>query len=278
MVAASPYSQWDPAAPVLVGAAHALVLFAVAFARLRARGRADHAPWSRAALFVLAIAALTVALVSPLDAVGDDYLLSAHMLQHALLLDVVPALVLLALRGPLLVFFPPPAVLRDLGHVRPLRRAVSTLLRPRWSFALWLAVLVLWHVPAVYELALRHAGVHDLEHATFLLVGFLVWFQLLDPLRRGTLSGAGRAGYALALITASHLLLHPALHGSGPLYSTYADQPRRLLGLSPLSDQHWAVVVMTVDQALTLGTLLVVLALPNRREVGRFVRGEPALD
>src|SRR5213080_1050893 len=88
---------WDPAWPVLLSAAVALALFAQAFRRLRARSRSDHAPWSRAGLFALGVTLLTLALVSPLDAAGEKYLLTAHVVQHALLLDVGPALLLVAI-------------------------------------------------------------------------------------------------------------------------------------------------------------------------------------
>src|SRR5439155_7288086 len=94
VTAASIASEWEPAAGPIAAGAVALLLFALAFARLRRRGRRDHATWQHAAVFVLGVSLLVLALVSPLDAVGDDYLLSGHMLQHAILLDAGPALVL----------------------------------------------------------------------------------------------------------------------------------------------------------------------------------------
>src|SRR5712692_6584618 len=118
-------SAWNPAPLVLIGAGLALLLFAKVFVRLRRRGRADHAGWSRLALFLLAVTLGTLALVSPLDAVGDSYLLSGHMLQHVLIGDVAPALALVALRGPLLFFFLPRFVLRPLARLHWLRRLLA---------------------------------------------------------------------------------------------------------------------------------------------------------
>ena len=92
---------------VLFGAALALLLFAQAFLRLRRRGP-DLAPWSRALLFAAGLALLVLPLVSPLDHLGDEDLLSAHMLQHVLIGDAAPALLLVAVRGPLLFFLLPP--------------------------------------------------------------------------------------------------------------------------------------------------------------------------
>src|SRR5439155_17665176 len=131
----------------------ALVLFACAFRRLRARGRADHAGWDRAALFGLAVGAMTLALVSPLDTVGEDYLLSGHMLQHVLIMDVGPCLALAALRGPLLLFVIPRDLLAAGARLSPLRRLLRFLLRPPWSLAVRPAALVCWHVPAASEFA-----------------------------------------------------------------------------------------------------------------------------
>jgi Cytochrome c oxidase caa3 assembly factor (Caa3_CtaG) len=88
----APASAWnfDPAALTLLSLA--ATFFVRAFWCLRARGRRDHAPWGRVILFALALTSVAAALLSPLDAIADDYLISAHMLQHLLLGDVAPAL------------------------------------------------------------------------------------------------------------------------------------------------------------------------------------------
>src|SRR3954465_5907752 len=98
---------------MLVAAAGAvmLLLFARAFVRLRRRGRADHAGWSRVVLFVAAVALGMVPLLVPL---GDEASLSAHMLEHVSIGDAAPALALVALRGPLFFCFLPPVALRRL--------------------------------------------------------------------------------------------------------------------------------------------------------------------
>src|SRR3954468_11892432 len=257
-------AAWEAAPLPIAGALVALALFAQAFVRLRRRGRTDHADWDRAALYVAGVAAITLALVSPLDAVSDEYLLLAHMGQHLLIGDVGPALVLLAIRGPLTFFLLPPPVLRTLAPIRPLRSALSFLMRPKIAFTLWVATMAAWHVPGAYDYAIAHERVHDLEHLSFLVVGFLVWSQLIDPARRGALSvPAGRVLYAACLFAAGHIVVHPILFGGGALYKPYVRQDERLLGLSALADQHWAGVTMTIDQVLTLGTLCLVLLWPH---------------
>jgi len=235
------------------------MLFAQGFVRLRRRGRSADAGWDHAALFVLALACGVLPLVSPLDGIADDYLLSAHMLEHVLIGDVAPALATLAVRGPLVFFLLPAAWLSALAGVGPLRSALGFLLRPKVAFVLWGATVAAWHLPAAYNFALAHETVHDLEHASFVVVGTLVWAQLVDPARRGELTAAGRVLYAWGLFAVVHLTVHPFLLDGSTHYGPYAGQPDRLLGLSPLADQHWAAWVMTVEQLAAFGLLTAIL-------------------
>jgi cytochrome c oxidase assembly factor CtaG len=255
--------QLDPR--VLAAAALALVLFAQACRRLRRRGRADLAGWSRAGLFVLGIAIATLALVSPLDPIGEDYLLSGHMLQHVLIGDLAPALLVVALRGPLLVFVLPREVLRPLGHRQMPRRVVAYLLRPRVSFAVWALGIGLWHIPAAYDYALDHQLVHNLEHLTFMLGGLLAWAQLVDPARRRALDPHGRLVCAASMVVAAQALAAVLVLSSGPLYSSYAAEPHRLLGLSPLHDQQLAGALMVVEQMMSVGVFATVLLARRTR-------------
>ncbi len=165
-------NEWQLDPGVLAGAGVALAFFAQGWLRLRRRSRAG---WDRAALFCLGIAVATLALVSPLHEIGEASLLSAHMLQHVALGDIAPALLVVALRGPLTFFFLPAALLRRLARLRPLRRALSLLLRPRVGFGVWALTLGLWHVPAAYDYALTHPLAHELEHVSFMTGGLLVW-------------------------------------------------------------------------------------------------------
>jgi len=241
----------DPVA--LAAALVAALCFAAGVRRLRARGRADLAGAGRIALFALALAAGTLALVSPLDPAADR-LLSAHMLQHVLLGDLAPALLVVALRGPLLFFAVPRRVLAAVARVRPLRRALGFLLRPSVSFGFWAASLAFWHVPAVYGAALESPGLHVAEHASFFLGGLLVWSQLVDPSGRRALGDTNRLFYALGVFACSQVLVNTLILSYRPLYPAYAGQDHPLLGLTPLADQQAAALVMMAEQILTFGT------------------------
>jgi putative membrane protein len=253
---------WEAPAPVLAGCLVALALFGQAFWRLRQRGRTDHAGWDRAALFVAAVALTYLALASPLDGLGDRYLISAHMLQHVIIGDLAPALGLLALRGPLTFFLLPAPLLSALAGFHPLRAFLHWLTGPWVALPLWIAAMWAWHVPRVYDYAATHQAVHDLEHLCFVVVGVLVWMLLIDPARTGRLPVAGRIGVAVAVFAAGDPV-SAGLISSGASYPHYVAQPHRVFGLTPHGDQVLAGVVMLVEQIATLGSCCAVLLWPH---------------
>jgi putative membrane protein len=261
---------------VLAGSALALILFAQAWIRLRRRGRPDLAGYDRLALFVTAVVLGTLALVSPLDPIGEEYLLSAHMLEHVLIGDAAVALAMVALRGPLVFFLLPPFILGPLARVGQLRSFLAFLLRPKVSFLVWAAVFAGWHYPPAYDYVLDHQVVHDLQHVTFVIAGILVWAQLVDPARRGELRRSGRIAFAVALFACGQILSDILIFSFDPLYPAYAAQDERLLGLSPLADQQLAGIVMMVEQTLTLGICVALLLHASHRELVRHEAAESA--
>ena len=268
MVATNLAGAWEAPPFVIAGAALAAILFTQAFVRLRRRGRTDLAGWDRPVLFGLGLAAIVLPLVSPLDEIGDD-LLSAHMLQHVLIGDLAPALLVLAVRGPLCLFLLPPPVLRPLAGLRPLRAVLSFLLRPLVSLTVWAAIILGWHVPSAYDYVLAHPVIHDLEHVSFIFAGTLAWTQLVDPARRQRLRAPGRILFGVAMIVLMHPVMDSMLFSRSALYPAYADRADRLWGISPLTDQRLAGAIMIVEQLLTVGTCIGVLLWPylkRRRE------------
>ena len=235
---------------VLALCALACVLFAQAVVRLRRRGRPDLASWPRVGLFALGIALVVVALV-PFDDLADENL-AAHMTQHVLIGDLAVALLVLATRGPLSLFLLPPAVLAPLAR-SPLRRLLSTLLRPRVAYALWAGNLAFWHVPWLYDIAVAHEWVHYTEHACWSIVGLLAWTVLLDDRR----SAGRRVALAAAMFASGTILTDVLVFTFHPIYPAYPS----------LSQQQLAGVVMMAEQVLTLGTLAFVLLRPRFRHV-----------
>ncbi len=260
-------SSWSLAAGPVAAAVVGLALFAQAFLRLRRRGRADHAPWGRAVLFTAGVGLSVFPLVSPIDPLSDRYLLSVHMCEHLLLGDAGPALMVCAVRGPLALFLLPGYLLGPLARTGWLRRGVGFLLRPRVSLAVWVTAMACWHIPAAYDYTLTNQTVHDLEHLTFAIAGVLVWTQLIDPMRHGRLRVPQRLLFALTLFVFGQLLSDVLIFTFHPLYPSYANQPARVMGISPLLDQRLAGLAMMLEQAVTLGTCAILLArqVPGRR-------------
>jgi putative membrane protein len=234
-------------------AALALALYGRAFVRLRARSGRAHARGRDALLFAAGTAASLLALVSPVDAIGEDQLLSAHMLQHLLLGDIGPLLLVLGSRGPIAVFLLPTPVLRVVAR-GPIRSVVSFLLRPRVSLLVWLGSLGGWHVPAAYDAAVANTVVHAAEHSCFALAGVLAWTQIV----RGRLSPGQRAAFAFALLAASGILAE-ALVALHPIYPHYARLLDRPFGWTAGQDQSRAALLMMAEQIATLGTAMTFL-------------------
>ena len=239
--------------PVALAAVAAL-LFAQGAVRLRRRGRADVAGWDRAALFGLGLAVTVAALVGPMDRWSDTHL-AVHMLQHVLIGDLAPALTIVAVRGPLLVFLLPAQVLAPLARSSRVRAVLSTVLRPRIAFGLWAANLAIWHVPYLYDLALRHDSVHYVEHACWVVAGLIVWTLLVDPGSHRRLTVGGRIALAAAMFAAGQVLTDVLVFSFHPLYPAY---PGR-------TDQQLAGIAMMAEQLVTLGALAFVLLRPRMR-------------
>jgi cytochrome c oxidase assembly factor CtaG len=235
-------AAWNPAPLPLAAGAVALALYAQGFARLRRRRR-EHATLGNAALYATGVVVSVLAVVSPLDQVADERLLSMHMLQHLLLGDVGPLLIVLGLRGPLLFFLLPAAVLSALARIEPLRRLGSSLLRPHVAAAMWLLAVAGWHIPVAYDAAAAHPALHSVEHASFALAGLLVWIQIVDPSRSRRLTPGRRAAFAAALLAAGTVLAEVLLVAA-PLYPRYPSA----------GDERRAALLMMAEQMATLGT------------------------
>jgi putative membrane protein len=245
----------------VAAAALAALLFLQGFVRLRRRGRPDLAGWDRLALFAAGLGVSLFAVVGPLDRLADDKLLSAHMGQHVLIGDLGPALMVTAVRGPLLVFLLPAAVLAPLARSTGVRAVVGTLLRPRIAFSLWAANLAIWHIPYLYDLALEHQKLHDFEHLCWAFAGILVWTLLVDPGSHRRLSIGGRVALAASMFAAGQILTDVLVFTFTPLYPAY----HGAYGISAVTDQQLAGIVMMVEQLLTLGTCVAMLLRPRWR-------------
>ncbi|PYM60866.1 MAG: cytochrome c oxidase assembly protein [Candidatus Rokuibacteriota bacterium] len=249
-------------------------LYVSGWRRLRARQPAILAPGWRLAAYLAGIAGIAIALLSPLDPLAD-VLFTAHMLQHQLLLMVAPPLLLLGNPYPFVVWGLPHGVRMRLGTTL----SATSGLRAAWRTLTWMPVaatlyvlaLFGWHYPALYEAALEHRLLHDLEHLSFFGSAVLFWWPIVNPaprLRRLTtgLQYGYRIGY-LVLATGLNTLLGAVLAMTERvLYPTYAAAPRLLEDWSALDDQAFGGGVMWSGSHMYLLAILVLVA--------RFLRAE----
>jgi putative membrane protein len=191
----------------------------------------------RKASFALAVLLLLVAFETPLETIGLHYLLTGHLLQNVILAEWAPGLAVAAL---------PPALAAAIGRARP----VAIVTHPLVALPLWLLTYFAWHLPPIYDYALRHSGsVLHLEHLSYFVTGVAMWWPVLHDAPRRLPSGL-KAGYVFAaFVLASPIGLLLALV-SRPVYTFYRDAPERLWGWSALTDQQIAGLTMAAEQAL----------------------------
>jgi cytochrome c oxidase assembly factor CtaG len=200
------------------------------------------------------ILALAIALLSPLDAIGDRWLLSAHMAQHVLLSDIAPVLLVLGLRAPIL---PLGLSRRALRAVAPtggrFGRLLAVATSPWVAIPLWAIATWVWAIPAMFDFAAQHTAAHAFEHATLFYTGLALWWLIIDPLPRARLRAGGQR---LALLgfsrLASAFVCVPLTWIATTQYSLYASAPRAF-GISAINDQHLAGAGMCFIEFLVFG-------------------------
>jgi cytochrome c oxidase assembly factor CtaG len=251
LAAAHPQLHWLPDPGVLAPIALLALVYARRFRTARREERGRGAGWPQAVAFSAGVLALLVAVASPVDGLGADYLFSAHMVQHVLLGDIGPVLLLLSLSR---VIMRP--VTRRLANVE---RKLGPFASPWTGLALWLFLMYLWHVPALYDAALENPFLHVLEHASFFTAGVCVWWPLIQPVpMRRPLKGFQTVAYiGLAKFGLAALGLY-LTWSSSVFYPYYEDVPR-IWDLSAINDQNAGGAIMMVEQSVTFVIALAFL-------------------
>jgi len=249
----APQLYWSFSPGVLVGAALVAGVYVRRWRQVRHSAsprRAAEAPVWRLCSFLASIAISLISLVSPLDALADQ-LFFGHMIQHMLLLDVVPILAILGLTK---------VILRPVTRaVHDLERRAGVLAHPACAVLLYVSAIWAWHIPAAYDLAVRHDAVHVLEHISFVLAGSLYWWHLLSPIRaRLRLDGMGPVIYMASTKLFVGALGMGLAFAPSALYPYYVHHAR-VWGISAISDQSIAGLIMAVEQSMVMGVALVTL-------------------
>lgn len=252
------WSAWsfDP----LTAAAIAIAIVGYMSGTRRLPGR--QRPNLHTAAFAGAIGVMVVVVMSPLDALSET-LFTAHMVQHLVLILMVPPLLFGGRTARTLLMGLPGGLRRRVGRtLRSGHRAAGGMLHPAVVGAAHAIVLWSWHAPGPYEAALDSELVHFLEHATFLVTALGIWRFVFD--RRANLGT--RIAVVFGTTLQSGLLAAALLFAQTPLYPSMAPNAASW-GLTPLSDQQLAAVVMWVPMGLIYLTVILAIALRGFRKL-----------
>jgi cytochrome c oxidase assembly factor CtaG len=237
----------------LAPAAVSALLYARRVATLRGTPRA--VPAARQWAFYSGIAVMVVVLVSPLATLSEE-LFWAHMVEHLVMADVAALLLVLGLTAPVIA-----PILRI-----PLFDRLRVLAHPAVALPLWALDLYAWHLPVLHEAALRHDGIHALQHLCFIFFGANMWMCLVGPLPMPSWFGtAAKAGYIVLVRLAGAALANVLLFGGGAFFHGYA-AGEAAHGITPADDQVAAGSIMMVEESLLTIVLFGWLFLRAARE------------
>ncbi|MBE7539823.1 MAG: cytochrome c oxidase assembly protein [Opitutaceae bacterium] len=193
-------------------------------------------PRRKAWAFYSSLVIFYLAVGSPLDQAGERFLLSAHMVQHLLL--IYPAAILF-LRGI------PEWLLAPIARHSAVRRTLAFFFHPITCFVIYVAVLSAWHMPVLYDWALRDKTVHVIEHIMFFGAALFFWWPIASPARElPAIQPGAQILYLIAVTIGMTPLFAYIAFSDQILYPTYEFAPRIIAGFGPEDDQLLAAAIM----------------------------------
>jgi putative membrane protein len=240
------WTHWHNEAYLVAGLILAGWLYALLAGPWRTDLGGEEFPRSCAIRFALGLLLFYLTVGSPLDQIGERYLFWAHMTQHLLLVYPVALLVLTGI---------PSWMIRTVTGRPALRWFLRHLTHPVSATLIYIVVLSAWHLPGLYDLALRDKTVHIVQHLSFFFSAVLMWWPIASPSKEvPPITYAGQIIY-IFFVGFFQIPLSAFLTFSNEiLYPTYAYAPR-IMGLTPLEDQVLGGIIMTV------GTMIAKLSI-----------------
>jgi putative membrane protein len=204
----------------------------------------------RRVLFVIGLATIFFALNGWLHDLSDFYLFSAHMVQH---------LVLTFVAIPLLIMATPGWMLRPLLDVRIIGPLLRWATHPIRCFLIFNVIVIAWHLPVLYNLAMASHGVHIVQHLLFMAGATLMWWPVLSPLPQlPRLSYPLQMLYLFLLSIPMSMVAVYIVYAREILYPAYASAPR-VVALSPMQDQLVGGLIMWIPGGLFFYAILSVI-------------------
>ena len=234
------WTAWHPDPTVVVGLLALGGLYVAALRRGRSQGLRTKP--ANVVSFFAGLLLLLGSLTGPLHDLSDYYLFSAHMVQHLLLVFAMP---------PLLLYGTPGWMLSPLLRSPFVLRLGRVVTRPSGAFATFNLVLVAWHLPPLYNVAMEHHGVHIVQHLMIMVVSVILWWPVLSPS-----SELPRAPYPLQMLYLFVVGLPMVVvsifitMADTVLYPYYEASPRVWEALTPHIDQHLGGLIMWIPGGL----------------------------
>ena len=234
-------TQWNLEPSILIGTALLTGLYLYAIGPYRKR----HFPeepvrTGQTIAFLSGMVIMLLALVSPLDELGDSYLFSAHMLQHLCLTIIGP---------PLLLLGTPEWIVKQAFKSKVIFQIAKVLTYPVVAFVLFNVDFWLWHAPPLYNATLENQTIHILEHLTFIFFGLCYWWPIFSPSKDLPALPIGGQIFYLFISGMPSVLLGAGLTFTPPLYAPYIAAPR-IWGISAATDQQLGGLIMWVPVSI----------------------------
>lgn len=257
------FEEWSPPLVLTVSLFAVAVIYTRGWFIIRRTRPSQFGTW-RLASFLLGLATIWLAIASPLDGFADA-LLSAHMVEHLLLMSFVPPLLLLGYPVvPLLRGLPRRVAVQVVGpfiRMQGLRHVGRFLTAPLVAWLAMNLVFLGWHVPAAYDFALENEHWHEFEHMCFLGTSILFWWPLIRPWpMRGSYAGWFMLPYLVMADIVNTILSAFLAFCDRPIYPYYLKESSAF-HISPLADQRAGAVVMWVIGSLIFLVPAVVITV-----------------
>lgn len=264
------WTRWPIHPSTLIGSALLLWLYFMGIGPWRIRHNLGKAPpLSQPISFTAGVLIILLSLNGPLHELADNYLFSAHMVQHLMLALVV---------APLMIMGTPGAMLRPVLRVPGMTPLARWLTAPTHCFAIFNVVVAGWHLPPLYNYALAHHPVHIAQHLMFLVASVIMWWPVLSPLPElPRLSYPGQMLYLFLLTIPMAIISVYISYADTILYPLYSSAPR-IWGITPMNDQLIGGLIMWIPGGLYFFTIISVVFFRWQQRDGVETRAGAQVD